>query len=257
MRSRRAFARWIAVPGRAVTCACFVVACFAAQSPVAEFTCAQIASDPAALRIETVPAGGFRDALVIEPNDAMDLQVARVGLLRGSCEDRVTGHNLPYVYFRDGWAAAWPSILRLDRRRQQMAQAWELISPGFAETLDRFVPAAAQADQPQLDAGEFAGAFHSGASDWYLGVWRRPGRSVVASYFRAADGSFSAPRIVLSSRFPIRSANFWGQIDGVTMVYGYPSGSPGVTVDTGEGLLAYSLSGLGLAGPAVSSRTTD
>ena len=161
------------------------------------------------------------------------------------------GHNMPYVYFRDGSAAVWGQ--RLVRPGDERKERWELIGPQMFP-LNSFVVAGAQDERPEWNAVEFAGASRTarmsredGIHVHYLGVWRRPGRSVVASYSQAPDGSFSVPEILASSRLPIRSATLWGMIDGMAISHGYPRGNLGITVEAGEALLVYSISGVGFS----------
>lgn len=150
--------------------------------------------------------------------------------LSGLCLDRVSGHMWPLVRLDDNSFLVWKE------------------EAGFEPLPGRQPDSGFMGIGPRDDVrsswgmGEYLGAAFvdasrsaSGVHSHYLGVWGGPERSLVASFLRAQDGSFSKPHVLISVETPARSVSYFPSPDT-------PSGRISLTVEVDGGLLLYALS---------------
>lgn len=71
-------------------------------------------------------------------------------------------------------------------------------------------------------------------ADNYAGIWRKGDMSVVASFSKSSDGSFTEPRVLLKSSLPLKSITYFPNPDS-------PAGSLGLIQERGKKITLISL----------------
>lgn len=166
----------------------------------------------------------------LTPRPGDNLKVVDVFRLSGICLDRVSGHMWPMIFLDGNTALAWKE-----------ATGFEYL-PGPPPASGSMGIGPRDDARSSWGMGEYRGSAYvsslrstPGMYYYYLGVWRGSEISLVAGFFRAPDGSFSAPHVLVSTKSPVRSVSYFPSPDT-------PAGRVNLTVEADDGLLMYALS---------------